>query len=164
MKPCESYAGYTNEALRNIMQVTQTKSCGYQVACGSSTAVRGLPFWLDMLLKQLFARKYTTIPVLMQLCRRDKYVWQFFPAVPDGKQGFGNLHVSEARDPLSSQNVAKRTKHLFRQMETFMSRLFGSAVCFTLGLPRLLLFAHGRCDLSNLRHIADELYRTGYSG
>ena len=100
----------------------------------------------------------------MQLCRRDKYVWQFFPAVPDGKQGFGNLHVSEARDPLSSQNVAKRTKQLFRQMETFMSRLFGSAVCFTLGLPRLLLFAHGRCDLSNLRHIADELYRTGYSG
>ena len=149
MKPCESYAGYINEALRTPMQVTQT-----------STAVRGLPIWLDM----FFAWKYTNIPVLMQLCRRDKYVWQFFPAVPDGKQGFGNLHVSEARDPLSSQNVAKRTKHLFRQMETFVSRLFGSAVCFTLGLPRLLLFAHGRCDLSNLRHIADELYRTGYSG
>ena len=115
MKPCESYAGYINEALRTPMQVTQT-----------STAVRGLPIWLDM----FFAWKYTNIPVLMQLCRRDKYVWQFFPAVPDGKQGFGNLHVSEARDPLSSQNVAKRTKHLFvrwkRSCLDYLALLFAS--------------------------------------
>ena len=136
-------------SLRIPMQVTQT-----------STAVRGLPIWLDMFFC-MEVHKYTGANAALPSRQVRLAV---FPAVPYGKQGLGNLHVSEARDPLSSQNVAKRTKHLFRQMETFMSRPFGSAVCFTLGIPRLLLFAHGRCDLSNFRHIVDELYRTGYSG
>ena len=99
MKPCESYAGYINEALRNPMQVTQL----------------------------CFPQLYVACYLGLTCC-------------------------------LCATTITYQCYHSFAIGTGAVSRLLALLLDLHWDFPDHFCFAHGRCILSNLRHIADALF------